>query len=117
MSDPAPHEHEHTGKGVMCVHVLEGSRPLAEVHYLPDGTWDFMCGHADHSWDDGSGEEEDYPDAVVVCAECTLDRIVEAEPVLSSMKRGSVAERRSPDGAWDVRRMSEQELAECFDEG
>jgi hypothetical protein len=98
--------HEHTGKGIMCRHVIDEERPLLEVWHLPDGTWDFMCGEDDHETDD---------DADVVCADCAL-RILSESTGLSRIERGTMALRESASKPWNTREMTQEEIAECFEE-
>lgn len=62
-------KHEHTGKGVMCRHVIDHERALLEIWHLADATWNFMCGEDDH---------DSIDDADVVCADCTV-RLQEEE--------------------------------------
>ena len=106
MSEYDQLNHEHTGKGIMCVHVLREERPLKEIWHLPDGTWDFMCDGDDHDGID---------DAVVVCADCTwslLAKNIGIEP----FERGKVAEFQFDTRSWQIRKMTDTEIAECFED-
>ncbi len=98
--------HEHTGKGIMCHHVSDGERPLLEIWHLPDGTWDFMCGENDH---------ESVEEVGVVCADCTM-RMVYERFGLPVLERARVATRESENSPWQVRIMTDSEVAECFEE-
>lgn len=98
--------HEHSGKGIVCRHVSERERPLLEIWHLPDGTWDFLCGEDDH---------DSIDDADLICADCTLE-ILSIETGLAKVERCTVAFRNEDGAPWQIRSMTDAEIAECFQE-
>lgn len=78
-----------------CDHVLKGQRPiLYACHDSSDGSWQFMCGHNDHT----------EANAKII----SLKRVTEIDPTINNLHEmpvGVGAERDTKDSKWKPFRM------------
>lgn len=100
-------DHIHGVSGIMCGHVHDGTRPLRMIEHTPDGDWDFMCGAQDHD------TQEAIDAAVVVCKGCAMAQIAVPNAV-QQMPRAHVADYDARRETWDIRPLSEDEVAAYF---
>ena len=80
-------------------HVLDGSRPIAEVYHDHDGDWQFMCGTTTAT-----------EDAKLVCFGCMVERDLSLVE-LADLPAGWMAYRQTPDDAWTRTPYDDEQLS------
>jgi hypothetical protein len=93
----------HTGRGIICNHVLKRERPLNYILHDAENEWTFTCGLDDH--------EDCIDEYNTICGHCAFSIHVEGLSKID-VPVGFAAERPSRGARWVIRPMMDEELSD-----